>query len=142
METNPFIHIRSPQFRILPGEDAELVNEGTHGKALAEYLRPRLTKRGYRATGIVCEDWGWWLTVDGLPFPCGICIYGARIGASDDLDLCVTISTPAARKWSWRKFGFIGTSAEIDRLHEALRRLFAEDPHIVVVGETAEFPLG
>jgi hypothetical protein len=35
-----FIHISSAKFPILRGEKEELVNEGTYGKALAEYLHP------------------------------------------------------------------------------------------------------
>jgi hypothetical protein len=53
-----FILIRSSAFPILPGEEGELVNEGTWGKALAVYLQSRLQERGYDAPFICCEDWG------------------------------------------------------------------------------------
>jgi hypothetical protein len=46
---NKFIHIRSAKFPILPGEKAELVNEGMYGKALALYLQQHLSDRGYDA---------------------------------------------------------------------------------------------
>ena len=141
MSQNPFIHIRSPKLRVLPGEDDELVNEGMYGKALAEYLQSRLAHRGYQTPLVVCEDWGWWLTIAGLPFTCGLCIYGSRIDDSDDLDLCVTISTAKGRKWSWGRFRFIETTAEVERLHQAVRSVLTDDSDIAILGETPDFPL-
>ena len=69
-----FIHIRSTRFPILPGEEEELLNEGTYGKALAEYLQAELAKRGYDAPFVCCEDWGWWVELKA-PFTFGVCIY-------------------------------------------------------------------
>jgi hypothetical protein len=51
-----FIHVRSAKFPILPGEREELVNDGTYGKALAEYLQKELTDRGYHAPFVCGED--------------------------------------------------------------------------------------
>jgi len=51
---NPFIHIRSEQFPILPGEEEELVNEGMYGKALVTYLQEHLTDRGYESPFVCC----------------------------------------------------------------------------------------
>ncbi len=141
MDSNSFLQIRSTKLRVLPGEDDELVNEGMYGKALAEYLQTRLSQRGFQTPMIVCEDWGWWLAIAGLPFSCGLCIYGRRIGDSDDLDLCVTVSTGRGRKWSWGRFRFIDTTAEVERLHHAIRNAFAEDSDITIIGETTDFPL-
>lgn len=141
MATNPFIHIRSPKLRVLPGEDDELVNEGMYGKAFAEYLQTRLAQRGYQTPMVVCEDWGWWLTIAGLPFTCGLCIYGCRIDDTDDLDLCVTVSTDRGRKWSWGRFRFIDTTAEVERLHQTVRSTLADDSDITIVAETPDFPL-
>lgn len=141
MKSNPFFHIRSPKFRVLNGEDGELVNEGTYGKSLALYMQTALARRAYATPVIVCEDWGWWLTIAGLPFTCGLCLYGRRIGDTDDLDLCVTVSTPPGRKWSWSRFRFLDTTADVERLTQAVRSVFADDPEITVLGETLEFPL-
>ena len=57
--------------------------------------------RGYQTPFVVCEDWGWWVTIAGLHFSCGIGIYGIRIDDTDDLDFCVTVLTPPGKKWSW-----------------------------------------
>ena len=53
-----FIHVKSSKFPILSGEKEELVNDGTYGKALAEYLRVKLMERGYSVPFGCCEDWG------------------------------------------------------------------------------------
>src|SRR5262249_50837217 len=85
----PFIRVRSSTFAIRPGEAEELVNEGTYGKALAEYLTEKLRERGYYAPFFCCEDWGWWVELKGVPFVFGVCIYGRELGEGQ-LDLYVT----------------------------------------------------
>jgi hypothetical protein len=142
MTSNPFLHIRSPKLRILPGEDDELVNEGMYGKACAQYLQSNLASRGYSMPSIVCEDWGWWVEVKGLDFAGGIGVYGLQIGDSDDLDLCVTVLTPKGKKWNWTKLQAIDTSAEVDRLHDAIRSIFEDDVDVTIVCESPDFPLG
>lgn len=142
MTASPFLHIRSPKLRILPGEDDELVNEGMYGKACAQYLQSNLANRGYSIPFVVCEDWGWWVEVKGLDFTCGIGVYGLQIDDSDDLDLCVTVLTPKGRKWNWTKLRSIDTSAEVDRLHDAIRSIFEDDVDVTIVCESSDFPLG
>ncbi|QEG01439.1 hypothetical protein Mal15_55150 [Stieleria maiorica] len=139
--SNSFLRVRSPKLGVMPGEEEELVNEGMYGKAFALYLRDALGRKGCQATQVVCEDWGWWVTVSGLPFSCGIGIYGMRIDHSDDLDLCVTVLTPRGKKWSWSRFRFVDTTADVDRLHEAIREICAADDDVTIVAETPGFPL-
>jgi hypothetical protein len=67
------------------------VNEGMDGKACAQYLQSNLSSRGYSVPFFVCENWGWWVEVQGLDFTCGIGVYGLQIDDSDVLDICVTI---------------------------------------------------
>ena len=141
MLSNPFLHVRSPKLGVLLGEDDELINEGMYGKAFARYLQGSLAQYGYETPDIVCEDWGWWVTIDGLPFSCGIGIYGLQIDDTNDLDLCVTVLTPRGKKWSWSKFRFVDTTAEIDRLHETIRNICIEDGDVNLVAETPDFPL-
>jgi hypothetical protein len=141
MNSNPFIHVRSSKLGILPGEDDELVNEGMYGKAFAQYLQAALAQHGYETPLVVCEDWGWWVTIAGLPFPTGIGIYGVRIEDTDELDLCVTVLTPKGKKWMWGRFRFIDTTNEIDRLHQTIRSICDADPEITVLAESHEFPL-
>ena len=140
MNSNPFLHVRSPKLGVMPGEDDELVNEGMYGKAFAVYLRDALTRNGYQATDVVCEDWGWWLTIAGLPFSCGIGIYGMRIDDSDDLDLCATVLVPRGKKWSWTQFRFVDTTEEVDRLHQTIREICTADDDVTLVAETSDFP--
>jgi hypothetical protein len=142
MSENPFLHIQSAKFRILPGEDDEIVNEGMYGKACAQYLQSHLASRGYNIPFFVCEDWGWWVEVKGLDFTCGIGVYGLKIDDTDDLDLCVTVLTSKGKKWNWKKLRSIDTSTEVSRLHDTIRNIFENDHDITVVCETPDFPLG
>jgi hypothetical protein len=141
MNDNPFLRLRAAKFAIKAGEAEELVNDGIYGKALAEYLQTQLASRGYSMPCVICEDWGWWVEVGGLPFGCGLCVYGLQIDDSNDLDLCVTVSSPTGRTWSWRKFRFIDTTSEVHRLYHNLRTILREDVDVTVLGESAEFPL-
>jgi hypothetical protein len=125
----------------MPGEDDELVNEGMYGKAFARYLQDSLTQNGYEAPDVVCEDWGWWVTIAGLPFTCGIGVYGMQIDDTDDLDLCVTVLARRGKIWSWSKFGFVDTTPELDKLHETIRGICNADDEVTVVAETPDFPL-
>lgn len=136
----PFIHIRSAKFPVLPGEEDELVNEGTYGKALAQYLETQLKARSYDVACICCEDWGWWLELRGQPFVMGVCVYG-----SPDLpkthELCVTISPEAGRCWSWRQFRFVDRTGPVTKLFAELREILVADPAIEVLGYPEGFPL-
>ncbi|MCY2973330.1 MAG: hypothetical protein NTW52_01545 [Planctomycetota bacterium] len=141
MTSNPFLHVRSAKFRVLPGEDVELVNEGMYGKSLALYLQVKLAENGYKTPCVVCEDWGWWLEVKRLDLTCGIGVYGMQIDDTDDLDLCVTVLTPKGKKWNWAKLRSIDTSSEVEKLHDTIRSIFTDDLDITIVCESLDFPL-
>ncbi len=125
----------------MPGEDDELVNEGMYGKSFAQYLQQTLVQRGYQVPAVACEDWGWWVSIAGLHFACGIGVYGRRRAEKDDLDLCVTVLTPKGKKWSWSRFRFVDTSAEVDRLHQTLLSICDADEDVTVLAVTPDFPL-
>ena len=140
MATNPFLHIRSTKFPILPGEEEELVNEGTYGKALAEYLADHLRTRSYDVPFTICEDWGWWVEIRGQPYALGCCVYGAS-DAGESPELCVKISRDPERKWSLLRFRMIDTRERVEKLFDDLQAIFGEDPEIEIVGLPDEFPL-
>ena len=135
----PFIHVSSAKFPVLPGESDELVNEGTYGKALAEYLVIRLRECGYNVPFCCCEDWGWWVELAGLPFTFGVCIYGQQL---DDgrLDLYVTDGAIQERHWSWRGLQFVTTTADVTRLYKDLIDIFSADPDIQVHATDLQSP--
>jgi hypothetical protein len=134
-----FIHIRSANFPILPGEKEELVNEGMYGKALAEYLQAKLTARGYKAPFIACEDWGWWVELKTAPFTFGVCIYcGPETGGP--LDLFCTDGATGPRKWSWRRFRFVDTTLWAEKLHEDLVSIFRADAEVEIVSTSLDSP--
>ncbi len=136
---NKFIHIRSPKFPILPGENEKLVNDGMYGKALAEYLQAKLSGRGYDAPFICCEDWGWWVELKAAPFAFGVCIYSDPEGDSPT-DFVCTDGATGTRKWSWKRLQFVDTSAWSDKLHEDLMAVFQADKDVEIVGISEEFP--
>jgi hypothetical protein len=140
MPETPFIHIRSAMFHILPGEEEEVVNDGTYGKAFAEYLRTKLTDRGYDIPFVCSEDWGWWVHVKGQPFTLGLCVYGFQM-PDNSLDLCVQVSAKAEKRFSWTRFRFIDQAPRVNQLHNALKDIVEIDPAIRVLGYSETFPL-
>ena len=134
MHPKQFIHLRSSKLGLMPGEQEDVVNEGIYGKALAIYLTERLPKYGYQVPFYCCEDWGWWVHIDGVPFLFGICIYGWPMGDSDHLDIWCTDNFHQSRKWSWRKWRFFDTAALAAKLQRDLLQLFREDPEIEIRG--------
>lgn len=135
------IHISSTKFPILPGEEEELVNEGTYGKALAEYLAAKLRERGWDVPFVCCEDWGWWVSVKGQPFELGLCCYGAS-DADDKPELYVMLSREGGRKWSWRRFRCIDTTARVEALFDEIKGILTNDQDVRIVGYPEDFPLG
>jgi hypothetical protein len=131
--TFPFIHVKSAKFPVLPGEEDELVNEGTYGKALAQYLEAQLKARSYEVAFIGCEDWGWWVEIRGHPLAMGVCVYGSP-DLSKTHELCVTVSPEPGRCWSWRQFRFVDTTGPAAKLFDDLREIFAADPAVEVLG--------
>ncbi len=127
----PFIHITSAKFSILPGEAEQIINGGTYGKALAEYLTVRLRDLGYKTPFFCCEDWGWWVELGGYPFTFDVCIYG-RVCADGSLEHYLSDGARPARRWSWRRLCFVDTGAEeaAAALHNDLVAMFRADPDV------------
>jgi hypothetical protein len=135
-----FIRIKSSKFPVLPGEEEELVNEGTYGKALANYLQTKLSERGYTAPFVCCEDWGWWVELEDAPFAFGVCVLG-RLADDGSLDLVCTDGASGPRQWSWRKLRFIETDSWVTNLHGDLLSILQSDSDVWVVEVTEDFPL-
>lgn len=141
MTERPFIHVRSKEFIILPGEAEELVNEGTYGKVLAVYLERALAERGWEVPFVCCEDWGWWVEIGGQPYTLGLCVYGAPDLAETN-ELAVKCSLDPGRRWSWRRFRFVDTSPRVERLNADVLAVFEGDPEIEVLGYLDDTPDG
>lgn len=136
----PFIHIRSENFPVLPGEDEELVNEGTYGKALSEYLQEHLGARGYEVSSVDCEDWGWWVEIEGNPVTTGVLVY-ATSSLPETHELCVAVTPNPGKKWSWGRFRFVDTTAIASKLQADLTAILESDPAVEVLGFPEAFPL-
>lgn len=134
-----FIHIKSEKFKILPDEEEILVNEGTYGKALSEYLKEKLTKIGYDIPFFCCEDWGWWIEIKNKPISFGICIYSSG-NKEKILDFFCTDSLFSEKVWSWRKFKYINMKPYIDKLHNDLISIFENDKDVELISTSLEEP--
>lgn len=134
-----FIHIRSPKFPILPGEEKELVNPGMYGKAIAQYLQEKLRDRGYEVPFFCNEDWGWFVKLKGAPFDCGVCIY-CWSAKDRPLDFFCTDSAVGLRQWSWSRFRFVD-KPWVRKLHDDMVTIFRGDPEVEVVStDLDDFP--
>ena len=89
---------------MLPGEDAELENQGMCGMSLGQYLLDRLPQRGYDSCFLCWKDWGLVGELPCCPFTFGVCIYGRDPG-DGRLDLYVTDSATGNRRLRWRSSG-------------------------------------
>ena len=136
-----FIHVRSAKFPILEGEEEELVNPGTYGKALAIYLQDRLRSIGYAVPDFNCEDWGWWVEIEGPPFSFGVCI-NCGPGSDGSPEYACTVGLTGSKVWSWKKFKQIDASPWSDKLHDDLLAVFNSDPDIEVLGVGEVCPVG
>jgi len=139
-KTLPFIHIKAAKFPVLPGEDEELVNPGTYGKALAQYLEVRLKEKAYEVPFICCEDWGWWVEIKGLPFATGVCVY-ATSDLPENHELCIAVAPTPGSRWSWRRFRPIDTTPYVTKLLADLTAVFTSDPEVEVLGFPEDSPL-
>lgn len=135
-----FFHIRSAKFPVLPGEEEELVNPDTYGKALALFLQERLGARDYEVPSICCEDWGWWVSLCLPGKPIGLCCYRAH-SEDGECEFACSTSLEKARSWSWKRFGFIDLSDELARLEADLKAIFDADPDIELLGVVGEMPI-
>lgn len=135
-----FIHIRSPKFPVLPGEEKELVNPEMYGKAVAQYLQEKLRDRGYEVPFFCNEDWGWFVKLKDAPFDFGVCIY-CWPAKDRPMDFFCTDSAVGPRQWSWRRFRFVDTRPWVQKLHEDMVAIFRGDPDVEVVStELNDFP--
>ena len=133
-----FIHIRTSKFPILEGEESEVFNPGTYGKAFAIYLQENLQKAGYDVPFVCCEDWGWWVELR-LPIKTiGLCCHREHDENTECNFVCST-SLESETVWSWKKFRFIKISMELDKLIEDLTEIFERDQQIEFVGVLDEF---
>ena len=134
------MHIRSARFPVQEGEEQEIVNPRTYGRAFAEYLKESLRALGYDCPWVCCEDWGWWVEVRLSSVSLGLCCYREH----DENTPCEFVCTPSLEKtrvWSWKRVGHIDVAEPLQRLMRDLEQVFKDDPDIEFLGVTDTFPL-
>ncbi len=140
MIPNSCIVIETEKFPILEGEDDELVNEGTYGKALCQYLEKALPTIGINVPSFCCEDWGWWLDVVDGEFNMGLCIYSDPDAEKHPQRYAILPSITQEKKWSWSKFKKVDVSQQVLKIMDNLETLFRGDNEIDHVTRHDNFP--
>lgn len=134
-----FLHIRSNRFPILDGEEDEVVNPGTFGKSFALYLQGELIRIGYCCPFIVCEDWGWWVSVKLSEVTVGLACYREH-DLNEQCGFACSLSPESNRAWSWKRFWFVDISDQMKKLASDLRSIFEGDPEVEFLSLADEFP--
>lgn len=107
-------------------EEGDEVNPGLWGKRLAEYLQKHLPSHGIQVSSIFAEDWGWIVKLENDEFPLWIGC-GHQEEADDTFMCCIEPSKPFIRRWLLKK---IDTTATVNRVAEALKKIFESSPDI------------
>ena len=142
------IEIDTNKFPILDGEEEELVNDGTYGKSLCLYLERTLPQVDINVPFYCCEDWGWWVEIDHENFNMGLCIYSDPHYSDPSLwfkgknpeKYVIISSIENDKRWSWSKFKKIDVTIKVQKVMDALYRVFKEDREIVKVTQLDDYP--
>lgn len=127
------VEFKSRAFPKYPNEDEEIVNETRWGKRLAEYVRDNLPEHGVPTADILCEDWGWLVSIKNDSYPLWI-----GCGPVDDSDdgepgsyglIEFALFVVAEPTLLQRIFKKVDTTPGILRVTEALRAMMAASPH-------------
>lgn len=132
--------IETEKFPALPGEDEEIVNPGTYGRALCEYLEKKLPQFGIEVPFFCCEDWGWWLEVVVENFKMGLCIYSNPEDQIQPRKYAILPSIKSEKEWSWRKFRWIDRSQDVLNIMNYLDQIFQRDPEIRALSRHDDYP--
>ena len=122
--------IKCDNFPILEGEEDEIINPNTYGKALALYLQDNLIKHGYAVPFICCEDSGWWIEIKT-----NVKIFGlmcVRDETGENLFYCNLVK-PDSKAWIWRKFKFDDLSDIKSKIIHDVHSIFSSDPKIEIL---------
>ena len=134
------IELHTKKFPILAGEDDEIVNEGTYGKALCQYLERELPKVGVEVPLVICEDWGWWIEVKYNEFVLGLQIYSDAEAGQNPEKYAIMSSISEHRKWSWKNFRKIELTDEVTGILNKLVQVLAKDSDIYLLKRHDDFP--
>ena len=130
---------KSSKFNVLPREDEE-TNPGCYGKSLAQWMKMKLTDRGYEPEEIIAEDWGWCLMCQSNPFflwiGCGSA-YEKEIKENPDPDDLIWHCFPISEIPFYmlkQKFlhliGKLDTQSKLDQLEKDVYEILANEPSV------------
>jgi hypothetical protein len=118
------VEFRSDAFPAEPGE-AEKVNPGRWGVALARYLRQELSVQGFSVKETYLEDWGYGIGIDNPAFELWIGC-GNYEEYSDGFLCFIQPSKPRV----WRRFRRVDTTVRVDEVADALETVLRRHPGV------------
>jgi hypothetical protein len=147
------VEFRSASFPKYPNEIEELVNDNCWGKRLAEYVNDHLPRHGVATSGILCEDWGWLISLENADFPlwigCGVMDDGdGEDGETSDDDSAKYALPPSTQPklpagvnefimhvnaepgFLKKLFRKVNTAPAVERAGQALKGMIAADPEV------------
>lgn len=134
------IELHSDKFPILSGEEDEIVNDGTYGKALCIYLENKLPLAGVEVVRFLCEDWGWWIEVRVKEFTLGLQIYSDSMPGEHPRKYAIMSGIDKNRIWSWRKFRKINVGNQVSDIIDKVESVLLKDTDITFVKRHDDFP--
>ncbi|MCB1091999.1 MAG: hypothetical protein KDL87_10735 [Verrucomicrobiae bacterium] len=128
---NRRLTFKSSAFPKYPNEDEETVNENCWGKRLAEWVRDNLPRFDIGTEDILCEDWGWLVSLKNDDFPlwvgCGVVEEEGDDGTGEVEFGLFVAAEPGFLK---RLFKKVDTAPAVARVEAALEKLVASSDQI------------
>ncbi|MDN2583802.1 hypothetical protein [Aquibium sp. ELW1220] len=119
-----FVEFRSKKFPRFDGEE-EQINPGVWGLRLAEYMDSKLEGRGIATHGILSEDWGYYIPLQGDGAGVALCC-GHQYGDDDQFIIFTDPKIPRFRKL----FRIVDVTRQMSELLDAVRAILESDPDI------------
>lgn len=125
----------------LDSHEEEEGRKREHGRQLALWLQSRLEQRGYAATEVVGEDWGWCVLCQSKPF-----MLWVGCGSVDAIETSLEGSKRGPTVWHCfpvaevpllaRVFRRVDATEALERLDTDLHDILSSDSNILLVDGT------
>lgn len=118
------VEFRSDKFPAYADEE-EQINPGLWGQRLAEYFVEKLPAHGITTEEIIAEDWGWYVPIQSVDYPIGLCC-GHQYGDPDQFLVFTDPGNPIVKKL----FSKIDCTEQLEQLTRAMDQILKADPEI------------
>ena len=131
------VAISTPIFPILEGEEDEIVNDRTYGKAVCQYLKRELPNAGISVPSFVAEDWGWWVSIEYDGYEMGLCVY-SEPDVEGDPQAYAIMSSVIKKRSGW--FRRVDNTKPVTVIMDSVEGVFKRDPGIDTVERLDNVP--